>query len=92
LTCGRSSRTPSIDEVRSRFERWRQIRQGETAIPEELWSAAVARRDGVIPRRASHHPQILLSQPRGLFAFGNASIASEHCHPCGKTLIQPQLA
>lgn len=38
------------------------------------------------------HPQILLSQPRGLFAIGNASIASEHCHPRGKTLIQPQLA
>jgi hypothetical protein len=89
MPCGRSSRTPSIDEVRSRFERWRQIRQGETAIPEELWSAAVARWDGVSPRRAS---QILLSQPRGLFAFGYASFASEHCHPRGKTLIQPQLA
>jgi hypothetical protein len=50
MPCGRSSRTPSIDEVRSRFERWRQIRQGETAIPEDLWSAAaVARRDGVSP-------------------------------------------
>jgi len=54
MTCGRSSRTPGIDEVRSRFERWRQIRQGETAILEELWSAAaVARRDGASPRRAS---------------------------------------
>jgi len=90
MPCGRSSRTPSIDEVRSRFERWRQIRQGETAIPEELWSAAaVARRGGVSPRRASI---IRIPQPRGLFAFGNASIASEHCHPRGKTLIQPQLA
>jgi hypothetical protein len=33
----------------------------------------------------SQHPQILLSQPRGLFAFGNARIAREHCHPRGKT-------
>jgi hypothetical protein len=35
MTFGRSSRIPSIDEVRSRLERWRQTRQGETAIPEE---------------------------------------------------------
>jgi hypothetical protein len=33
----------------------------------------------------SKHPQILLSQTRGLFALGNASIAREHCHPRGKT-------
>lgn len=46
---GKSSRIPDIDEVRSRFEQWRQTRQGKARIPDELWSAAVAvaRRDGV---------------------------------------------
>jgi hypothetical protein len=45
----RKSATPSIDELRSHFEQWRQIRQGRARIPDELWSAAVtlARRDGV---------------------------------------------
>ena len=43
MTCGRSSRIPSIDEVRSRFERWRQTRQGETAIPEEFGRRRPAR-------------------------------------------------
>ena len=51
MTRGRNSRAPGIDEVRSRFERWRQTRQGKAPIPDELWSAAVAvaRRDGVNP-------------------------------------------
>lgn len=46
---GRSSRIRDIDEVRARFEQWRQTRQGKARIPDELWSAAieVARRDGV---------------------------------------------
>jgi hypothetical protein len=46
---GRRSRVPSVDEVRSRFEQWRQTRQGRARIPDELWSAAIklARRDGV---------------------------------------------
>ncbi len=45
----RSSPMPNIDEVRSRFEQWRQTRQGKARIPDELWSAAaaVARRNGV---------------------------------------------
>src|SRR5450755_4457134 len=39
----------TLDEVRTRFENWRQCRRGKQRIPEELWSAAieVARRDGV---------------------------------------------
>ena len=39
----------SVDEVRSRFEEWRQNRQGRARIPDELWAAAIelARRDGV---------------------------------------------
>src|SRR3954469_11093408 len=46
---GRRSLAADIDEVRSRFEQWRQTRQGKTPIPGELWSAAieVARRNGV---------------------------------------------
>jgi hypothetical protein len=51
MTRGKSPRIPTIEDVRSRFERWRQTRQGKTPIPDELWSAAaaVARRDGVNP-------------------------------------------
>jgi hypothetical protein len=30
----------TIDEVRARFEAWRQNRQGKSPIPDELWSAA----------------------------------------------------
>lgn len=46
---GTSSRVPTIEEVITRFEQWRQTRQGKARIPDELWSAAVqvARRDGV---------------------------------------------
>lgn len=49
MTRGKSSRVPNVDEVRSRFEQWRQTRQGKARIPDELWSAAIelARRDGV---------------------------------------------
>jgi hypothetical protein len=40
---------PTVEEVGTRLEEWRQKRQGRAAIPDELWSAAVevARRDGV---------------------------------------------
>ena len=49
MTRGQRSRVPSVDEVRSRFEQWRQTRQGRARIPDELWSVAaeLARRDGV---------------------------------------------
>jgi hypothetical protein len=51
------SRIPDIDELRSRFERWRQTRRGKARIPDELWSAAVevARRDGVGRTTAALH-------------------------------------
>lgn len=51
MSNGKGSRVPTLDETRSRFEQWRQTRQGKTPIPDELWSAAiaVARRDGVNP-------------------------------------------
>ena len=46
-----------IDEVRTRFESWRQTRKGKARIPDELWSAAVevARRDGVNATAAALH-------------------------------------
>ncbi len=46
-----------IDEVRTRFEKWRQTRKGKARIPDELWSAAVevARRDGVNQTAAALH-------------------------------------
>jgi hypothetical protein len=39
----------TIEEVRARFEAWRQNRQGKSPIPDELWSAAaeLARKDGI---------------------------------------------
>lgn len=42
-------KTLAIDEVRARFEAWRQSRQGKVPIPDELWSAAIdlARQNGV---------------------------------------------
>ena len=49
--------TLTLDEVRIRFENWRQNRRGKQRIPDELWSAAmeVARRDGVNPTAAALH-------------------------------------
>ncbi len=57
MTRGKSSRTPDIDEVRSRFEQWRQTRQGKAPIPDALWAAAaaLARRDGVNKTAAALH-------------------------------------
>ena len=54
---GTSSRVATIEEVVSRFEQWRQARQGKAHIPDELWSAAVevARRDGVNRTAAALH-------------------------------------
>jgi hypothetical protein len=53
----RSVDTLNLDEVRTRFENWRQNRRGKQPIPEELWLAAieVARRDGVNPTAAALH-------------------------------------
>ena len=49
MTDRKSGDTPGIDEVRARFEDWRETRRGKARIPDELWSAAiaVARRDGI---------------------------------------------
>ena len=53
----KSADTLNIDEVRTRFESWRQTRKGKARIPDELWSAAVqlARRDGVNQTAAALH-------------------------------------
>ena len=49
--------TFAIDEVRSRFEAWRQNRQGRERIPDELWSAAIelARKNGINQTAAELH-------------------------------------
>jgi len=54
---GTSARVPTIEEVVSRFEPWRETRQGKARIPDELWSAAieVARREGVNRTAAALH-------------------------------------
>ncbi len=45
----KSADTVDIEQVRTRFEDWRQTRKGKARIPDGLWAAAVevARRDGV---------------------------------------------
>ena len=49
--------TLTIDELRARFEAWRQNRQGKSPIPDELWSAAteLARKDGINRTAAELH-------------------------------------
>ena len=51
------SRALTIDEVRARFEEWRQNRLGKSPIPDELWSAAaeLARKDGINRTAAELH-------------------------------------
>src|SRR5260370_31923760 len=57
MTRRRSVATFNLDEVRTRFENWRQNRRSKQRIPEELWSAAIeaARRDGVNRTAAALH-------------------------------------
>jgi len=57
MTRRRSVDTCNLDEVCTRFENWRQNRQGKRRIPDELWSAAieVARREGVNATAAALH-------------------------------------
>ena len=51
------SQALTIDEVRIRFEEWRQNRQGKSPIPHELWAAAaeLARKDGINRTAAELH-------------------------------------
>ena len=48
----------SIEQVRRRFERWRNSRPRTTRIPDELWAAAIeaARQDGVNRTARVLHP------------------------------------
>jgi hypothetical protein len=57
MTRRRSVDALNLDEVHTRFENWRQNRQGKQPIPDELWTAAieVARRDGVNATAAALH-------------------------------------
>jgi len=52
-----SAETLDTDQVRTRFESWRQTRKGKARIPDELWSAAVevAGREGVSYTAAALH-------------------------------------
>ena len=51
------SRALTMDEVRARFEEWRQNRQGRSPIPNALWPAAaeLARKDGINRTAAELH-------------------------------------
>ena len=51
------SRALTMDEVRARFDEWRQNRQGRSPIPDALWSAAaeLARKDGINRTAAELH-------------------------------------
>jgi hypothetical protein len=51
------NRTLTMDEVRARFEKWRQNRKGKSPIPDELWAAAaeLARKDGINRTAAELH-------------------------------------
>src|SRR5450432_465179 len=53
----RRTDTLTVEEVQASVEAWRQKRQGRTAIPDELWSAAsqLARRHGVNRIAAALH-------------------------------------
>ena len=39
---GRSSKKPSLEEIREQFETWRKTRKKRTPIPDVLWEAAVS--------------------------------------------------
>jgi hypothetical protein len=54
---GKITHTFTMEEVRTRFDEWRQKRQGKSRIPDELWSAAMelARKEGVNRTAAELH-------------------------------------
>src|SRR5881275_23842 len=57
MRCGKSVDSVDLEQVRIRFEDWRQSRKGKAHIPGELWSAAVelARRNDVNQTAAALH-------------------------------------
>jgi hypothetical protein len=88
MTRRRSVDTLNLDEVRTRFENWRQNRQGKQPIPDELWSAAieVARRDGVNPTAAALHLDGGKLKRRMLAAD---SVSTKHMPPKFVELLAP---
>jgi hypothetical protein len=52
----------TMEEVRIRFDEWRQNRRGKARIPDELWSAAMelAGREGVNRTAAELHLDAIL--------------------------------
>ena len=76
-------RAHTIDEVRTRFEEWRQNRQGKSPIPDELWSAAaeLARKDGINRTAAELH--LDGGKRSWLFCLPQDSQAQKGGHSCG---------
>ena len=54
---GKITHMLTMEEVRTRFDEWRQNRRGKARIPDELWSAAMelAGREGVNRTAAELH-------------------------------------
>ena len=42
IPTGRSSKKPTLDEIREQFGTWRKTREKRTPIPDALWEAAVS--------------------------------------------------
>jgi hypothetical protein len=72
----RTNRTLTLEEVGTRFENWRQSRQGKASIPDELWSAAVeiARKEGL--NRTSTRLHVEWNQLKAAHGDGRASLAA----------------
>jgi len=81
----------SVEGLQTRFEQWRQNRQGRAAIPDELWAAAVevARSNGVNRTAAALHLDGGKLKRRMVAAGVNAG---KKPTPAFVELITPQLA
>jgi len=80
----------SVEEVQARFEAWRQKRQGRTAIPDELWSAAsqLARRHGV--NRTAAALRLDGGKLKRRMAVADTSTAKRAMPPAFVELIAPR--
>ena len=72
----------SMEEVRARFEQWRNGRRGKGRIPEELWTVALetARREGV--NRTAQELHLDGGKLKRLLVAADA-LADEVLHPPG---------
>ena len=57
----RSSKKPTVEEIRDQFETWRKTREKRTPIPDALWEAAVSLSHRYSPYQTS--PSSLESPP-----------------------------